>query len=366
MDNTMNKRIFNFSAGPATLPPAVLQQAQQDIINFRDSGMGIMEISHRSQLFITICNEIIDDIRQLLAIPAAYRILFLQGGASSQFFMVPANLLAKGRKATYLNTGIWSNKAIKEARLYGDISVGFTSEQQKFNRVPLPGEFSVAADAEYLYYTSNNTISGTQFHYTPKADIPLICDMSSDILSRPIEIERYGLIFAGAQKNIGTAGVTLVIIREDLLDKAPENLPTMLQYRTHANSDSLFNTPPTFAIYIMGEMLKWIKNQGGVAAIQQANQEKAALLYRAIDQSDSYYRGHADRDSRSQMNVSFTLANPELEQKFLQQALAAGFSGLKGHRLLGGCRASIYNAFAREGVEKLIAFMQQFQQANPV
>ncbi len=361
----MKNRIVNFSAGPAALPPFVLQQAQQDIINFKHSGMGIMEISHRSQDFIALGDEIRQNMRQILAIPKNYTILFLQGGASSQFFMIPMNLLKKGETATYLNTGVWSGKAIQEARRIGDISIGFSGEKENFSRVPQQKEFNIEDKAKYLYYTSNNTIFGTQYHYTPQAKVPLVCDMSSDIFSRPVDIEKYGIIFAGAQKNIGTAGVTVVIIREDLLEEAPKELPTMLQYRVHAKKDSLFNTPPTFSIYIMGEVLKWIKNQGGISTIEQKNQDKAALLYQTIDTSDGYYRGHAKKDSRSLMNVSFTLPSPALEQTFLQQAQAAGLSGLKGHRLLGGCRASIYNAFPKEGVQKLVEFMQQFQQENP-
>ncbi len=361
----MKNRIVNFSAGPATLPLCVLLQAQQDIINFRNSGMGIMEISHRSQEFMSLCDEIRQNMRQLLAIPKNYTILFLQGGASSQFFMVPMNLLKKGEKATYLNTGVWSGKAIQEARLFGDISIGFSSEKENFSRVPQQEELSIEGKAKYLYYTSNNTIFGTQYHYTPQVEVPLVCDMSSDIFSRPVDIEKYGIIFAGAQKNMGTAGVTIVIIREDLLEEAPKDLPTMLQYRVHAEKDSLFNTPPTFSIYIMGEVLQWIKNQGGITAIEQKNRNKAALLYQTIDASNGYYCGHAQKDSRSLMNVSFTLPSPVLEQAFLQQAQAAGLSGLKGHRLLGGCRASIYNAFPKEGVQKLVEFMQQFQQENP-
>ncbi len=347
------------------LPFSVLQHAQQDSINFRNSGMGIMEISHRSQAFMSLCDEIRLHIRQLLNIPDNYTILFLQGGASSQFFMVPMNLLAPEERATYLNTGIWSQKAIKEAHIFGKIDIGFSSEKENFNRVPQPEEFTVTEGAQYLYYTSNNTIFGTQYHYTPETEAPLVCDMSSDIFSKTIDIEKYALIFAGAQKNMGTAGVILVIIREDLLNKAAENLPTMLKYRTHAEKDSLFNTPPTFSIYIMGKMLEWIKEQGGIPAIYQQNKEKAALLYQTIDNSSGYYRGHAEKGCRSQMNISFTLPSPSLEEKFLQQAQAAGLNGLKGHRLLGGCRASIYNAFPKEGVEKLTLFMQQFQQENP-
>lgn len=362
----MKERIFNFSAGPATLPLPVLEQSQKDILNFRESGIGIMEISHRSKEFIAVYQEAVQNLRDLLSIPENYQVLFLQGGASSQFFMVPMNLLGTGqkRKATYLNTGTWAKKAIKEARLFGDIHVGFSSEDDTFNRVPSAGEIVVAEGSEYLYYTSNNTIYGTQFQQAPQVDIPLVCDMSSDILSRPVDVEKYGIIFAGAQKNLGPAGVTLVIIRDDLLAKSPQELPTMLKYSTHAEKDSMFNTPPSFAIYVVGEVLKWLKHQGGLSAIQQANREKAALLYQCIDKS-GYYRGHAAETSRSVMNISFTLPSAELEKQFIAEALTAGLSGLKGHRSIGGCRASIYNAFPRQGVEKLVTFMQEFQQRNP-
>ncbi len=361
----MNTRIFNFSAGPATLPLPVLEKAQKEIVNFRGTGIGIMEISHRSKEFVALYEETVENFRQILGIPDNYRILFLQGGASSQFFMVPMNLLRQQQKATYLNTGTWSKKAIDQAKLFGEIHIGFSSEESTFDRVPGPGEFSVAEGSEYLYYTSNNTIFGTQFQQAPEAAIPLVCDMSSDILSKPINIEKHGIIFAGAQKNLGPAGVTLVIIREDLLDQVAEHVPTMLKYKTHADKDSMFNTPPTFPIYVVGEVLKWVKQQGGLVAIQQANREKAALLYQQIDRGE-YYRGHATISSRSDMNVSFNLATAELEAQFIKEALARGLSGLKGHRSIGGCRASIYNAFPRKGVEKLVQFMDDFQRQNPL
>jgi phosphoserine aminotransferase len=298
-------------------------------------------------------------IRELLAVPDNYKVLFLQGGASSQFFMIPMNLLGAGKKASYLNTGVWSKKAIKEAQLFGNIEVAYSSEEVSFNRVPAADEYSVDSDAEYLYLVSNNTIYGTQFAEFPDKDVMLVCDMSSDILSRPLDIEKFGIIFAGAQKNMGPAGVTVVIIREDLLDRAADNIPTMLRYKTHADKDSMFNTPPTFAIYCVGRVMNWLKEQGGVAAIQQRNAEKAALLYAAIDAGD-FYRGHAEKESRSMMNISFNLPSPELEARFIAEAAAIGLDGLKGHRSIGGCRASIYNAFPREGVEKLVAFMADF------
>lgn len=360
----MPERVFNFSPGPATLPFQVLQQAAKDVINFKDTGIGLIEISHRSKEFMAVIDEAEALLRELMEIPDNYKVLFLQGGASSQFFMVPMNLLGDGKKATYLNTGTWSKKAIKEAQLYGRIEVAFSSEEATFNRVPSQGEYSVAADSEYLYFVSNNTIYGTQFSEMPKSELMLISDMSSDILSRKVDVSKFGLIFAGAQKNLGPAGVTLVIIREDLLDRTPANIPTMLRYKTHADKGSMFNTPPTFAIYIVAEVLKWLKAQGGVAAMEKINREKSDLLYSAIDAS-AYFRGHAEAGSRSTMNVSFNLPTPELEQKFIAEATAIGLNGLKGHRSIGGCRASIYNAFPREGVVKLVEFMKVFEANNP-
>ncbi|MGW8194015.1 MAG: 3-phosphoserine/phosphohydroxythreonine transaminase [Desulforhopalus sp.] len=360
----MADRVFNFSPGPATLPYEVLLKAGQDVVNFRETGISIIESSHRSKEFMAVAEETEMNFRDLMQVPDNYKVLFLQGGASSQFFMVPMNLLGKNKKATYLNTGTWSKKAIKEAKLFGDIDVAFSSEEEKFNRVPGHEEYSVADGSEYLYYVSNNTIYGTQFPETPKTDTLLVSDMSSDILSRPVDVSKYGILFAGAQKNLGPAGVTVVVIREDLLDRTPPGTPTMLTYKTHADKDSMFNTPPCFSIYVVGEVLKWLKKQGGVAAIEKVNREKAGLLYEAIDDSN-YYRGHAEKTSRSLMNVAFNLPTPELEAKFISEAAAEGLNGLKGHRSIGGCRASIYNAFPAEGVVKLVEFMVKFQARNP-
>lgn len=359
----MVDRVYNFSPGPGTLPVDVLQQASKDVVNFKDTGIGLIEMSHRSKEFMEVAENAESLLRELMAIPDNYKVLFLQGGASSQFYMIPMNLLGDGKKATYLNTGTWSKKAIKEAKLLGDIEVAYSSEEQTFNRVPTKDEYSVAEDSEYLYFVSNNTIYGTQFPQFPETDKLLISDMSSDILSRKIDVSKFGLIFAGAQKNMGPAGVTIVIIREDLLDRTPANTPTMLCYKTHADKGSMFNTPPCFAIYGVGEVLKWLKKQGGVAAMEARNIEKAGLLYDQIDGGD-YYRGHAEKDSRSMMNVSFNLPTAELEAKFIEEATEIGLNGLKGHRSIGGCRASIYNAFPKEGVEKLVAFMKEFEAAN--
>ncbi len=359
----MPERIYNFSAGPATLPYSVLEEAAQDIVNFKDKGIGLIEMSHRSKEFMAVADETEDLVRELLEVPKNYKVLFLQGGASSQFFMIPMNLLGAGKKATYLNTGTWAKKAIKEAKLFGNIDVAYSSEESTFNRVPEESEYAVDQSSEYLYLCSNNTIYGTQFAQFPEKDSMLVCDMSSDIFSRQLDISRFGIIFAGAQKNIGPAGVTLVIIREDLLESTQDNVPTMLNYKTHADKGSMFNTPPTFAIYCVGRVLNWLKEQGGVAAMQQRNEEKAALLYDAIDGSD-FYRGHAEKASRSLMNVTFNLPTPELEAEFIAEAAALGFDGLKGHRSIGGCRASIYNAFPKEGIKKLVAFMEEFAAKN--
>lgn len=359
----MPERIFNFSPGPAVLPYPVLQQAARDIVNFRDTGIGLIELSHRSKEFMGVVEESETLIRENLGVPAGYKVLFLQGGASSQFFMIPMNFLGAGKKATYLNTGVWSKKAIKEAQFFGEVDVAFSSEATKFNRVPEDHEYMVDPAGEYLYFVSNNTIYGTQFQTFPAKDALLISDMSSDILSRPVDVGRFGLIFAGAQKNMGPAGVTIVIIREDLLERSPANIPTMLRYKTHADNGSMFNTPPCFAVYCVGLVMKWLKESGGVRAIEKVNNDKAALLYSAIDGSD-FYRGHAEPASRSKMNISFNLPSPELEARFIAEAAAEGLDGLKGHRSIGGCRASIYNAFPREGVVKLVEFMEHFSRVN--
>ncbi len=361
----MSERIYNFSPGPATLPLKVLEKAGNDIINFENSGIGICEISHRSKEFMAVASQAEQLLRDLLTIPNNYKVLFLQGGASSQFFMVPMNLLSEGKKATYLNTGTWSKKAIKEAQLFGTIDVAFSSEGERFNRVPADKEYEVATDSEYLYFVSNNTIFGTQFRNMPETDTMLVSDMSSDILSRKVDVNKFGIIFAGAQKNMGPSGVTVVIIREDLLERVPQNIPTMLKYKTHAEKDSMFNTPPTFPIYIIGEVLQWLKENGGVEAIAEKNREKAMLIYDVIDAS-GYYRGHALKESRSMMNITFNLATAALESKFIAEATKAGLNGLKGHRSIGGCRASIYNAFPRQGVVRLAEFMHTFAKNNPV
>lgn len=359
----MPERIYNFSPGPATLPQEVLAQAAKDIVNFNDKGIGLIELSHRSKEFIAVAQETEDLLRELMNIPDNYKVLFLQGGASSQFAMVPMNLLPKGRTATYLNTGAWSKKAIKEAKLFGDVDLAFDSSSTTFDCVPQDSNFHNADNSEYLYFVSNNTIYGTQFKNFPETKADLICDMSSDILSRELDVSKFGIIFAGAQKNMGPAGCAVVIIRDDLLSKCPESVPTMFRYKTHADKDSMFNTPPCFGIYAIGLVLKWLRAQGGVSAIADLNCKKAALIYDMIDSTD-FYRGHAQISSRSSMNITFNLPNSELEVKFTQEATAQGLDGLKGHRSIGGIRASIYNAFPYEGVEKLVAFMRDFEKQN--
>ena len=359
----MPDRIFNFSAGPGTLPLEVLQQAAKDVVNFNDKGIGLIEMSHRSKEFVAVADEAEALLRELLGVPDNFKVLFLQGGASTQFAMVPMNLLGPGKKASYLNTGTWSKKAIKEAKFFGEVQVAYSSEESSFNQVPTSNDYQIDDDSEYLYFVSNNTIYGTQFHEFPKTDKMLVCDMSSDIMSKHLDFSKFGVIFAGAQKNMGPAGCAVVIIRDDLLARTPENIPTMFRYKTHADKGSMFNTPPCFSIHVIGLVLKWLKKLGGLSVIEEMNREKAALLYQAIDGTD-FYRGHAEESSRSLMNVTFNLPTPELEAKFVQEATALGFDGLKGHRSIGGCRASIYNAFPRDGVQKLISFMQKFEQQN--
>ena len=361
----MAERIYNFSAGPAVLPESVLRDAQRDIWNIADSGIGIMEHSHRGAVFDRVLEEAQADCRSLAGIPDNYRVLFLQGGASTQFLMVAANFLAENRTADYLNTGAWARKAIKEARFYGNVHVAATSEDKNFSYIPRLESVALSDSPVYVHHTSNNTIFGTQFDYVPECPDGsfLVCDMSSDIFSRPVDVSRYGLIYAGAQKNLGPSGVTLVIIRDDLPGQAVRALPTMLSYETHVTGGSRFNTPPAFGVYVVGRVFKWIIAQGGLAAMAERNSEKAGVLYDTIDNS-SFFRGTAQEDSRSTMNVCFRAPNEELEKKFIAETAARGFSGLKGHRSVGGMRASIYNAFPASGCEALAEFMREFEAAN--
>ncbi|MDX2029627.1 MAG: 3-phosphoserine/phosphohydroxythreonine transaminase [Blastocatellia bacterium] len=362
----MTERIFNFSAGPAVLPESVLKQAQQDLFALPGVGMSVLEISHRSAPFEQIIKEAEEDLRKLVGIPDNYKVLFLQGGASLQFTMIPMNLLPKGASADYILTGSWGQGAIKEAKKLGAVREAATTADTNFNRLPGAAEIQLDPNAAYAHFTSNETIFGVEFNDEPVAgDVPLVCDMSSNFISRPIDVAKYGLIYAGAQKNAGPAGATIVIIREDLLERTPENLPAMLDYRNLVKNGSMYNTPPCFAIYICGLVFKWALNEvGGLEKVRAQNEEKANLLYKAIDASDNYYRGHAEKDCRSLMNVTFRLPSEELEKKFIKEATAAGLDGLKGHRSVGGLRASIYNAFPKAGVEKLVAFMGEFQKSN--
>ncbi len=358
----MSERVFNFNPGPSTLPVEVLKQAAADVVEFNHCGMGVLEVSHRSPEFMAVAENTEALIRELMGVPDDYKVLFLQGGASSQFAMVPLNLVGPGKKATYLNTGTWAKKAIKEAKMIADVQVAYSSEETSFDHVPTVNDYQVDGDSEYLYLVSNNTIYGTQFPEFP-GHPTLVADMSSDILSRTLDVSRFGIIFAGAQKNMGTAGVTVVIIRNDLINRAPENLPTMFRYKTHADKGSMFNTPPCFSIHVLGLTMRWLKERGGVAAMEATNRKKAAVLYQAIDATD-FYRGHARNGSRSLMNVTFNLPTPELEARFIKEAAAVNLKGIKGHRSIGGCRASIYNAFPGEGIDRLVEFMAGFEKKH--
>jgi phosphoserine aminotransferase len=360
----MTERIFNFSAGPAVLPVPVLEAAQKDMLSLPRVGMSVMEISHRSKTFDAIMQSAEAGLRELLAIPRDYHVLFLQGGASLQFAMVPMNFLSLDGSADYVVTGSWGKKAVKEGQKFGTVDMAANMADGGFTRVPAQDELQLNPSAAYVHITSNETIEGVEWKNDPEVgDVPLVSDASSNILSRPIPIEKYGLIYAGAQKNMGPSGVTLVIIREDLLPRIREGLATMLDYRTHTTDKSLHNTPNTWGIYIIDLVCKWLKEKGGLAAMQQENEAKAQLLYNAIDATD-FYRGHADTDSRSIMNVTFRLPSEDLEKKFANEATAAGMDGLKGHRSVGGIRASIYNAFPREGCEALVEFMNEFEKKN--
>ncbi len=361
---TTTSRIFNFAAGPAVLPLDVLEQAQRDLIALPGVGMSILEISHRSKPFDEIIQGAEADLRTLAGIPDGYHVLFLQGGASLQFSMVPMNLLPAGGSADYVVTGVWSQKAVKEAKRVGGVRIAATTEGDSFKRVPKQADLQLDANAAYVHYTTNNTIYGTEWHYVPATGpVPLVADMSSDIFSRPVEASKFAMIYAGAQKNLAPAGVTLAIMRDDMVKRTPTTLPTMLQYAIHAENKSLYNTPPVFPIYVMRLVLAWLLRKGGLEAIEKQNIRKAETLYREIDRT-GFYRGHADKDCRSRMNITFRLPSEDLEKKFAKEATAAGMDGLKGHRSVGGLRASIYNAFPQEGVDALVQFMQEFEKKN--
>ncbi|WP_071459079.1 3-phosphoserine/phosphohydroxythreonine transaminase [Bacillus massilinigeriensis] len=355
------KRALNFNAGPAALPEAVLKRAEKELVDYKGTGMAVMEMSHRSKEFEEINDSAQKLLRELMSIPDDYEVLFLQGGASLQFSMVPMNLMIEGKQAYYVLTGSWAEKALTEAKRLGPAVIAASGKENGYRAIPSLSELKLEQSGAYLHITTNNTIYGTQWHVPPSCpDIPLVADMSSDIMSRQVNISDYGLIYAGAQKNLGPSGVTVVIIRKDLLQRSKDTLPTMLDYRTHAKNTSLYNTPPTMAIYLLKLVLEWADSLGGVGALEKQNKEKADILYAAIDESDGFYNGHAEHASRSLMNVTFTLQSEERTKTFLAEAKNLGFTGLAGHRSVGGCRASIYNAVPIEHVEQLALFMKEF------
>jgi phosphoserine aminotransferase len=359
------ERIFNFGAGPAVLPESVLAEAQRDLMALPGVGMSVLEISHRSPAFDEIIGAAEQNLRSLAAIPASYRVLFLQGGASQQFSMVPMNILPAGGKADYFVTGTWGQKAVEEARKVGTVQIAATTEKDNFSRVPEPSEWTLDPQAAYVHITTNETIGGTEWHRVPETgDVPLVADISSDALSRPFDIGKYAMLYAGAQKNLGPSGVTLVVMRDDLLARSPKGLPTMLDYNTHAKEKSLYNTPPVFGIYILRLVTQWMIEQGGLEAIGKRNADKAKRIYDAIDGAGGFYRAHAKPGSRSNMNITFRLPSEALEKQFVSEASKAGMDGLKGHRSVGGIRASIYNAFPLRGCDVLATFMKDFAARN--
>jgi phosphoserine aminotransferase len=363
----MTERVFNFSPGPATLPLPVLQEVQQNLLALPGVGASVLEISHRSKTFEEMIAQAEANIRALLSLPEEYHVLFLQGGASLQFSQVPMSFLrGTGRSADYIVTGSWAKRALAEAQREGAVRIVWDGKADNYSRVPKHGEYEIDPSAAYVHFTSNETIQGIQFPAEPEVgDVPLVCDASSDFLSRPIDVRRYGLIYAGAQKNVGPAGVTIVIIRQDMLEQVPDDLPTMLNYRVHAEHRSLYNTPPVFAVYVVMLVTRWLlENIGGLEQMHAINRQKAQLLYEAIDRSEGFYRGHAQPDSRSLMNVTWRLPSEELEAQFVKEAKEAGLHELKGHRSVGGIRASMYNAMPIEGVRTLVEFMEHFRQKH--
>jgi phosphoserine aminotransferase len=362
--STTPARPYNFSAGPAVLPLPVLEEAQRDLISLPGVGMSVLEISHRSKAFEDILARAEADVRTLGRVPDNYKVLFLQGGASMQFSMVPLNLLTEGRAADYIVTGGWSQKAVKEAKRVGSVNIAGSTEAENFSRIPRQDELTLDPNAAYVHITTNNTLFGTEWKSEPHVgDVPLVADASSDIFSRPIDVARYGLIYAGAQKNLGPSGVTMVIVREDLLARSSKSLHTMMNYAVHAENGSMYNTPPCFGVYLLGLVMRWAIGEGGLEAIGARNAEKARTLYAEVDRT-GFYRGTAQADSRSQMNVTFRLPSEDLEKLFVKESTAAGLDGLKGHRSVGGMRASIYNAFPQAGVDALVDFMRHFEQRH--
>ncbi|MBO3274607.1 3-phosphoserine/phosphohydroxythreonine transaminase [Pseudomonas schmalbachii] len=360
----MSKRAYNFCAGPAALPTAVLERAQAEMLDWQGRGLSVMEMSHRSDEYVAIAEKAEQDLRDLLAVPSNYKVLFLQGGASQQFAEIPLNLLPEGGVADYVDTGIWSKKSLEEARRYGNVNVAASAKGYDYFAIPAQSEWNLTPGAAYVHYASNETIGGLQFDWIPETgDVPLVVDMSSDILSRPVDVSKFGLIYAGAQKNIGPSGLVVVIVREDLLGHARSSCPTMLNYKVAADNGSMYNTPATYSWYLAGLVFEWLKEQGGVAAMEQRNRAKKDLLYRTIDASD-FYTNPIQPAARSWMNVPFRLADEKLDKAFLEGAEARGLLNLKGHRSVGGMRASIYNALGLDAVEALVAYMAEFEKEH--
>lgn len=361
----MNKRAFNFNAGPAALPLEVLERAQAELVDYKGTGMSIMEMSHRGAVYESVHNEAQERLLSLLGNPKGYKVLFLQGGASTQFAMIPMNFLSAGLTGSYVNTGSWAKKAISEAKIIGETHIAASGESSKFMKLPNLSGIEIAENTAYLHMTSNETIEGTQFKDFPDTgNTPLIVDMSSDILSRPLDMNKFDMIYAGAQKNLGPSGVTVVIAKEEMLTDSPKTIPSMLRYDTFLGNNSLYNTPPSFGIYLVNEVLKWIEEQGGLTQVEKANEKKAGSIYQVIDESQGFYRGCVDAEDRSRMNVTFRLADEALEKEFIKQSEKEGFIGIKGHRSVGGLRASIYNAVPNESVKALTDFMKEFQKIN--
>ncbi len=361
----MSNRVFNFNPGPSTLPLDVLKRAQNELLDFKGTGMSILEISHRSPEYDEVHNSAIANAKALMGLDDSYKILFVGGGASSQFAHIPINFLKKGETAAYVDTGTWSTKAIKEAGLFGNVHLAGSSKDDSYTFIPSADDLDLPSNTAYLHITTNNTIKGTQYYYIPETgEIPLIADMSSDILSKQLDFSKFSMIYAGAQKNLGPSGVTMIAIRASMLDKINDDVPTMFDYRTHASKNSLFNTPPVFPIYIVKLVFDWIQEQGGLAAVEEVNRKKKDTVYGLIDQYPDFFRGPVKTESRSWMNVALRLPSEELEQKLIAETKAAGFIGLKGHRSVGGVRVSIYNAMTLEGVEKVTDFMTDFMHKN--
>lgn len=355
-------RVFNFAAGPSTLPLEVLENIQKELLNYHGTGMSVMEMSHRSKAYLEIFNETKAAIKRVLNVPDNYEILFIQGGATEEFSAIPQNLMKKGN-ADYIATGVFSSKAAKEAKKFGNVNIIWDGKDSGFKKIPKQEELHFSKNADYVHICANNTIYGTEWKYFPKCEAPLICDMSSDILSREINVSDFGMIYAGAQKNMGIAGIAVIIIRKDLIDSHKENIPVLQEYSTQMENDSMYNTPATFSIYVCGEVVKWVEKMGGLKAMEERNIAKAKILYDILDNS-SFYQAHADKDSRSNMNVTFTTPSEELDAKFVNEAKALGMENLKGHRLVGGIRASIYNAMSLEGINALAEFMKKFEKEN--